>query len=165
MKHLNPSDDELAFLIGHELSHVVHGHGQQALDETANQATLQLVVLGMIDPTGIAAFALSGLSSLWLSSQKAVHSREHESEADHTGLSICSRACFSVDASTSLMRKLHGDRMQEHAGWLDTHPTGPERIAALERQAANDMLVDGRAAHARCGAQKRSMLAGWSGRA
>ena len=39
---LEPTDDELAYLMGHEIGHVVHAHAQQSIDERFNFATLQV---------------------------------------------------------------------------------------------------------------------------
>jgi len=96
------------------------------------------MVLGLLDPSGVVAFALSGLPSLWMTTTQYEHSREHEREADATGLSIMARACFRLDASHVFMRKLHAggaEGEKAHAAWFDTHPSGPERVAALEAQA------------------------------
>ena len=115
---------------------MIEGHGQQDLESQAEMATLQLVVLSLIDPTGVVALGLTGIASLWLTSRKYVHSREHEMEADALGLRICGRACFDLQGTTSFMRKLHsGGPQNEHHNWYDTHPSGPERLAALVEEA------------------------------
>lgn len=132
LRKLKPTDDELAFLMGHELSHVIHGHGQQHIEEMATFATLQLVVLSLIDPTGFAALAITGVASMFFKGQERAHSREHEAQADETGLAICVRACSDPAAPGSLMTKLHHGQTKQHASWLDTHPAGAERVAALE---------------------------------
>ncbi len=102
-------------------------------------ATLQLVVLGMIDPSGLLALGLTGLASFALTLDERAHSREHEAEADESGLAICARACFSKDAAMTAMAKLQkaaGNEAKRHAGWLDTHPAEQDRIAALQLAAA-----------------------------
>lgn len=137
---LKLTNDELAFILSHELSHVVHGHGRQSIDEQATLASLQLVVLSLIDPTGLLALAISAVASFALTAQGRAHSRVHESEADELGLAICSRACYEQAGSTSAMAKLQraaGNQAKAHAGWLDTHPAEADRIAALEQQVAS----------------------------
>ena len=55
---VNPTDDELAFILGHELSHVIHGHGQKRIEQGASLAALQLMIFALIDPTGLGALAI-----------------------------------------------------------------------------------------------------------
>lgn len=38
---------ELAFIIGHELSHVIHAHGTRKADQMAELAFMQLIILGL----------------------------------------------------------------------------------------------------------------------
>lgn len=112
--------------------HVVHGHSYRHSELQYYSALTQLLVLGVLDPTGIMAFALSGIPSLMLTAYEKKHSREDEACADATGLAICARGCFALEGSVSFMAKLHGGfHGGQHASWLDTHPSGDDRIDAL----------------------------------
>ena len=62
--------------------HVVHGHSYRHSDLQYYSALTQLLVLGVLDPTGIMAFALSGIPSLMLTAYEKKHSREDEACAD-----------------------------------------------------------------------------------
>ena len=69
----------------------MHGHSYRHSDLQYYSALTQLLVLGVLDPTGIMAFALSGIPSLMLTAYEKKHSREDEACADATGLAICAR--------------------------------------------------------------------------
>ena len=92
---------------------------------------VQLAVLAFLDPSGLFAFAgaeaLQRASDLLLAS----HSRDHEDEADRTGLRIAASACFDARHAASFMGKLadHGGRGP--ASWLATHPSSDDRQARL----------------------------------
>ena len=93
------------------------------------------IVLGLLDPTGLVAFLMAGVPSVSNAFRTASHSRASESEADATGLSIVARACYSLPAARSCMIRLHEVTAQgkpARAGWLDTHPSCPTRVSALE---------------------------------
>ena len=97
-------------------------------------ALAQLVVLAFVDPTGLLAFlgaeALSTSSQLLL----AKHSREHEDEADATGLQICASACFDPIKGKHFMTKL-ADSVTGHgpASFFASHPSSHDRIANLDK--------------------------------
>eukprot|EP00966_Prymnesium_polylepis_P249743 5773887-Prymnesium_polylepis.1 len=57
----------------------------------------------MIDPTGIFALGFTMLTSTFLTAEERAFSREHEAEADETGISIVGRACFDPAAGASAM--------------------------------------------------------------
>jgi len=155
---IKPTDDELAFIMGHEMSHVIHGHGLRRIEFQAYSASLQLVILSMIDPTGIFALGFTMLTSTFLTAEERAFSREHEAEADETGISIVGRACFDPAAGASAMGKLQhafGNEGKRHASWLDTHPAEADRIRALKGHAENAVGPTTGGADV-CGAAKKS---------
>lgn len=128
---LRPTADELGFCLGHELSHLLHGHTEEKIYWRAATGCVQLAVLAFLDPSGLFAFAgaefLQRAADLLLAS----HSRDHEDEADLTGLRIAASACFDARHAASFMSKLadHGGRGP--ASWLATHPSSDDRQARL----------------------------------
>ena len=112
--------------------------GRAGIDLQANLAGLQLVILSVIDPTGVAAFVVSALASVLLTYESKAHSRAAESEADETGLELCTAACFEASGSSTALLKLQraaGNQSKQHASWLDTHPAEADRVRALRAQA------------------------------
>lgn len=136
---LEPTDDELAMIIAHELSHTLSGHG--GADDYSFHAILiaaQLMILSFIDPTGFSIFFFDYLVQKLRSGVSAVFSREHEEEADTLGVSIGMIACFDMKKGANIMKKL-ADAQKQAAGeeeyrvtqWLDDHPASMERYLRL----------------------------------
>lgn len=136
---LKPTDDELAMIIAHELSHTLSGHG--GADDFSFHAiliALQLMVLSFIDPTGFSIFFFDYVVQKLRSSVDAAFSREHEEEADTLGMSIGMIACFDMKKGAYIMKKL-ADLQKQAAGeeeyratqWLDDHPASIERFQRL----------------------------------
>lgn len=140
---LKLSDDEIAMVMGHEMAHALREHARERIAKT--QATglglsvaASLFGLGQLGDVG----ARVGTQLLSLK-----YSRDDEREADLVGLEIAARAGFDPQASVSLWRKMQA-ASQGSAGFLSSHPSGPERIRALE---ANVPRVEGLYRQARAG--------------
>lgn len=144
MKYFVESDEELALLLGHELSHYLQGHTKTLMLETAICKGLVTAAIAMIDPSGgIGGFAMELLLP-WIDSLiMAANSRDCESEADKIGLEIVSRACYDPSKAVKLftnMKKFEARVGRQNKNWikkeydmLATHPLTSEReIAAVE---------------------------------
>ena len=107
MKYFVESDEELALLLGHELSHYLQGHTKTMMLESAACKALVTVAMAMIDPSGgIGGFAIEMLLP-WIDSLiMAANSRECESEADMVGLEIVSRACYNPSKAVKLFSNM-----------------------------------------------------------
>jgi Zn-dependent protease with chaperone function len=104
---LAETPDELAVVLGHEISHLILGHvSEKNMTETFLR-TAEVLLLSM-DPT-VGVLSLFVITGLWSLRQmiSAAHSREHETEADDLGLSLAARACFDTVAGCDVMRKMH----------------------------------------------------------
>ncbi|MCC7494779.1 MAG: M48 family metalloprotease [Fimbriimonadaceae bacterium] len=119
-------DDELAFVVGHEMAHVELEHGRQAVN--------QAVLLG-----SVAAAVLDNRSELlqlgagvvWTLYRQG-YSRDHERAADSTGLRFAVRAGYPPQGALRALAKLGGGEQRGPAKWLASHPSTPERIRRLE---------------------------------
>lgn len=133
LDQLKLTDDEVAMIMGHEMAHALREHARERIAK--NQATniglrLGAQLLGLGDWGGLAA----GLGGQLLTLQ---FSRSDESDADLVGLELAARAGFDPQASVSLWKKMGqatGER-QNGLAFLSTHPSGPNRIRELERNA------------------------------
>lgn len=54
---VNPTEEELAMVLSHEISHLMMGHGEARADMQFYLAMGQLVLLSIIDPTGLGIVA------------------------------------------------------------------------------------------------------------
>jgi predicted Zn-dependent protease len=130
---LNATDDELAAVMGHEISHALREHARERI---SRQMGTQMAV-------GIAG-ALFGIGDMGQGIANTVadvtlnlpNSRTHETEADRIGVELAARAGFDPKAAVTLWEKM---AKQSGGGqpprWLSTHPSHEDRINDLRQYA------------------------------
>jgi predicted Zn-dependent protease len=124
------SKDELAFVIGHETTHIAHRH---AVDLAQKQMELQfgaLLVTQLLFGGNLSAYQLSQVASGLLG---AKYSRDKEYEADHYGVIFAKKAGFDPRASVSFFERLQGLEQKQGAigNAFASHPPTPARIKAV----------------------------------
>jgi len=122
---LSLSDDEIAQIMGHEISHALLGHGRERMSRAlATQAGLQLgSIAAGADLTGLAPVADIALN--------LPNSRAGESEADRYGLELAARAGYDPRAAVTLWQKMSAASTGQPPKFLSTHPSPTDRIQAL----------------------------------
>ncbi|KAL1502975.1 hypothetical protein AB1Y20_011046 [Prymnesium parvum] len=157
LKTFEHSTEQLAFVIGHELSHYVLEHGSADTALRGALSLFQLVVLVAVDPTGILALlAELGVMGHVLSLMVELpSSRQHETEADALGLQLCARSCYDPRVAIKAHERLaavelgHGGASDIHH-LVSTHPATATRIDDLQHQMPAAMaLYEGNGCHAR----------------
>lgn len=137
------SQDELALVLGHEISHLILGHhsSRNAL-ETASR-TLEILFLSL-DPTeGLLSLGImSGLASI-RSAVGALHSREHERAADELGVKLTAIACYDTGSASRVFYKMHkyneeNGRELGFGGLFNSHPPSEERYLALLKESEEE---------------------------
>jgi Zn-dependent protease with chaperone function len=131
LNDLKLSTDETAMIMGHEMAHALREHARERLAKT--QATslglsIGARLLGLGDLGDVAANLGTQLLALRFS-------REDETEADLVGLELAARSAYEPQASVSLWQKMSqvsGGNGGPGLNFLSTHPSGPERIDALQ---------------------------------
>lgn len=118
--------DELAFVIGHEMAHVVRGH---AWDRTFNQTALQAVSVVTSGAGPVGAWLRHQGMQLLLSA----HARDSEMEADELGVRLAAAAGFDTAGAISLLRRLQllGPDPSVLGQYFASHPPAADRIARL----------------------------------
>jgi hypothetical protein len=127
------SDEELAFVIGHEMGHVDYRHSVKQL-ESDNLRRLGLIAIaagatgGRINDT---TATLVGLADGVISSQ---YSKADESQSDEYGLSLMGQAGYDPVFALSALQKLAAQSSGGTPGFLNTligsHPLPKDRVAA-----------------------------------
>jgi len=116
--------DEVAGVLAHEIGHVVHRHGLQALIRYFALSTVSTVVFG--GDFGIATGAGQTLLHL-------AHSREAEAEADSTAVAILQHAGLRADGLATFFSRIerkNGGR-NPILRYASTHPPTSERHALV----------------------------------
>ena len=113
------SEDELAGVLGHEITHAAERHAAARLEYAKRQNPFTMVFLR--------------------AARIAAYGRDQERDADRGGQILAARAGYDPAAIAEFLRKLDASERYE-VGWARlpsyyaTHPTSPERAAiALDR--------------------------------
>ena len=135
------SQDELATVLGHELSHVTQRHISRIMSKQSRQMPLMLaaMVLGMIaaskSRTGDAGQAMiMGGQALAIQNQLSF-SRDMEREADRIGFGVMTQAGFAPQGAASMFEKLqYASRLNDNGSYpyLRSHPLTSERISDMQ---------------------------------
>jgi predicted Zn-dependent protease len=130
IEKLQATDDELAAVMGHEISHALREHSREAVSrQMATQAAV-----------GIAG-ALFGIGELGQGLGNMVadvtinlpNSRTNEVEADRIGVELAARAGYNPMAAISLWEKMAKlSSGGQPPKWLSTHPSHEDRINDLK---------------------------------
>lgn len=118
--------DELAFVLGHEIGHVVRGH---ALERLVGRSAFTGVIRAL--PSTWALARLAGRPALAL--LESSHSRGREYEADSLGIKLSVAAGFDPAGSTRFLERLVRPEGPPWAGYLATHPDAEFRIRRIEK--------------------------------
>lgn len=133
---INPTDDELAAVLGHEIAHALREHARERVSQQmATDLGLQVLSIATGSPT---ASDLGGqLTSVMFT---LPNSRTHETEADRMGVELAARAGYDPRAAVTLWQKM-GAASQGNAPpeILSTHPSAASRISDLQAAAQKVM--------------------------
>src|SRR5882762_241772 len=128
LERLQPADDELAAVLGHEIGHALREHGRERMS-IALAEQLALDTVGALAKVPRPALDLAPmLLDLTLN---LPYSRTQEAEADRVGVELAARAGYDPRAAIALwekMRKLGGSQPPK---FLSTHPAPEDRIRYL----------------------------------
>jgi len=139
------SDDELAFVLGHELAHIVNGHLQAKATQSAIVQTVAIIAAlaaasdcqrnpNCMPPA--AAAALGGLATRG-AIEATGYNRDMEREADYQGLHYAAAAGYRTEAAGDFLQQMLAvDRGAGRAftiPFLASHPANAERVGRISK--------------------------------
>lgn len=134
IEQIDPTDDELAQVIAHEIAHALSGHSQEKMsmaivgDLVGSAVVLTTAGYG----TTINADGVRSLVQLTLT---LPNSRQAETEADAIGIKLAAAAGFNPQAAATLWRKMSAANAQRPLTLLSTHPDPDNRVMAMTEEA------------------------------
>jgi predicted Zn-dependent protease len=129
VQKLNATDDEIAAVMGHEISHALREHARERISrQMGTQMTVGIV--GAL--LGIGQFGQSIAGTVADVTLNLPNSRTHETEADRIGIELAARAGFDPKAAVSLWEKMAKvSSGGQPPKFLSTHPSHEDRISDL----------------------------------
>jgi len=130
IEKLEATDDEIAQVMGHEISHALANHSAERM----SVAIASQLALGVYQTTTNASPTSTSLAAV--AAQVALtlpNSRLSESEADKIGIELAARAGYDPNAAVTLWQKMA--RVSGGGGleFLSTHPAPKNREKELRR--------------------------------
>ena len=128
VEKLDPTDDELAQVIGHEIAHALANHTAEKMS-IAMASSLGVMAVGIATDnravtTGAAAAALLAVT--------LPNSRTAESEADRIGIELAAKAGYDPRAAVTLWQKMAKVGGGAPLEFLSTHPSAGTRQERLQ---------------------------------
>jgi predicted Zn-dependent protease len=133
---LNPTDDELANVMGHEISHALREHGRERMSRAYAQ---QIGLVGLAVAIGATSNNRNAATNTLMIGSTVTalaltlpNSREAEREADRMGLELSARAGYDPNAAITLWQKMGAQGGSKPPEWLSTHPSDDSRMQELK---------------------------------
>jgi predicted Zn-dependent protease len=134
IEKLQSTDDELAAVMGHEISHALREHGRERASQQLATSVGASVVGAVADiflpGTGQLGAGLAGV--VGQITYELPYSRVHETEADRMGVELAARAGYDPRAAVALWEKMA--KLSDGSAppkLLSTHPSHEDRINDL----------------------------------
>jgi predicted Zn-dependent protease len=133
------NEAQLAFVLGHEITHYMHRHSLQHWRRLVN--TTGFMALFGIAAAGAGAPGLGDLAGTIATMSFYANSRDQERDADTSGFMRVTDAGYDPRQAPMIWRYVSAESKANpnYTGgrtmWLATHPAPEERIANMEKQA------------------------------
>lgn len=131
LEQVQPTDDELAQVMGHEISHALAAH-------TAEKMSMRIATSVGVAAVGVATdsgAALAGAAATAMLAVNLPNSRSAEKEADRIGIELAARAGYDPKAAATLWQKMGEVSGSSPPQFLSTHPAPENRQEKLSKLA------------------------------
>jgi beta-barrel assembly-enhancing protease len=134
LMELAESDDEIASVLGHEVTHVVKRHSIKQMSKSQNEqvgATLISILVG-----GNTGRAIDKASQIVLPLRQLTFSRKDEEQADELGFKYLTEAGYQPEAMASFFTKMGKKTGGGGIEFLQSHPLTNKRVEKATQRAA-----------------------------
>jgi Zn-dependent protease with chaperone function len=145
------TQDELALVLGHEISHLILGHSSAQNSFETSFRTIEILLLSL-DPTeGLLSLAFMSFLASVRGAIGAVYSRDNERSADELGIKLTAMACYNTREASRVFHKMHLHNVESgmessssNVGWggllsiFDSHPPSDERFRSLLEESGTE---------------------------
>lgn len=145
MINLVDNDDQIAFVMGHEIAHVVARHSSERY---SHQILAQAGAVGLSVGMGVGGASESAqeiaMQAYGVGAQYGgilPFSRKHESEADEIGMRYMARAGYDPREAVKLWEKMAANSSGSVPEFLSTHPSDETRIKKLKSLVNENMAL------------------------
>jgi len=122
------SDAGVAFVMGHEIGHVIGGHHAEASSNKALAGIAATVTDAVTGGNAVSSLVSSGLSITLLK-----FNRTQEYEADKYGMIFMAMAGYNPSEAITALERMNSIGSGKGAEILSTHPSGKNRIEAARK--------------------------------
>jgi predicted Zn-dependent protease len=136
LQKLDPTDDELAQVLAHEVSHALANHTAERMS-VAIATNAGVALAGVLSEDSQAAMSTAAIAAA-LAIQMP-NSRSAESEADEIGIELAAKAGYNPNAAISLWQKMASVSGGGPPQFLSTHPSPANRQQRLAELAPQMM--------------------------
>ncbi len=136
VEQIEPTDDELAQVLGHEISHALAKHSAEKMS-VAMATSLGILAIGIASDNRGATMAGAAVAA-----KLAIdlpNSRTAEAEADQIGIELAAKAGYDPRAAATLWEKMGKLSESRPPQFLSTHPAPENRQETLTRLATEMM--------------------------
>lgn len=134
---LNLNDDEIAQIMGHEISHALANHTAERMSRAVLMNAGMTAAAAVTDSNGM---ILSGTAMAAKVALELPNSRTAESEADRIGIELATRAGYQPNAAVTLWEKMGKASGGSTPEFLSTHPAPSNRAKTLGKL-GDEMLM------------------------
>jgi predicted Zn-dependent protease len=129
IEKLEPSDDEIAQVMGHEISHALANHTAEQMS-VAMGTSLGVMVIGIATDKPAASMAAAAVAAKL--AIELPNSRTAELEADRIGIELAAKAGYDPNAAVTLWQKMAEVGGGTPPEFMSTHPSPGNRQETLK---------------------------------
>jgi predicted Zn-dependent protease len=143
------TEEELAGILGHEISHVFCRHISERIERSKKTGMASLagiaagILLGAAGAGEAASAVTMGSAAAGISAELA-YSRDNEMQADQIGLKVLTEAGYSPSGLLEVLRKIRSKTVfdtEQFPTYLRTHPAVDDRLAYIDSWIATEQAA------------------------